>query len=1403
MKFLVGWGVMFGLSRKAGERLGEPVGPKPRRIREKLRLSPNEERYLLAESLTGQVYSAPSATRLIGPLDVEALEAALKATADRHEARRTGYELGEDGRFTKYVEDRATVVMKRVSMPDASEEELCAAVRAYAFAKSDFTPETLHRFMLIKVGENDHVFGMSLHHATSDGVTGLAFGSEVHARRLGFPIPEAAPTQYGDYWEHDWENSEAYCTAEAFWMDKLGGLEGDIGAWPADRASGDPDESRLSVTVALTPEVAAATKAAADQVGVTHFNYFYAVYLVLLARMTGKPMVCTTFQSAGRRGKEGAQATHGVFSNALILATRIDETESIADLAARHRVEVRQAIEHEIFPYHHVIRSTGLHARYAINWMHPMSMTSFAGEIEIRVLNLHENQDDDDLNLRFVTVDGELRLSIYYKATAFGSARVLGVAEQLLALAVELAKDVHRPVGEVRSVDLAPSGLLPDPAAALPRGGTDLIHTRFLARAVETPDAPAIIHGDRTVTYGQLEGRSRAFAQQLLGSGVVSGDRVAILADRGPDLVSAMLAVARLGGVFVVLDAGDPEARLSRLLAICAPKTLVHTGGELAKVAKRLGDLQGVAVHDAAAVDDEAPPASAEGLDAARPEAPAYFLFTSGSTGHPKCVAASHQPLAHFVDWQVRTFGLGPADRFTLLSGLSHDPLLRDIFTPLSVGAALLIPDQATLADPRALAPWLRKARATVAHLTPPMGHVLAAGAAQARGLPDLRQVFWGGDELRPALAEEVGRLAPGASQTNFYGSTETPQAAGFFRLDGDPTWKSVPLGKGSDGFQLLVVDARKRPMGEGELGEIAVRSNYLSLGYVEAGRILPATDRGRDGDADIYYTGDRGFYLPDGSVMFAGRGDDQIKIRGHRVDLSEVTAALQAAPGVRSAIALPVGEDEAVRIVAFVAGGRGRAVTEAELRTLMAARLPAYMVPHTIRMVPELPLLPNGKVDRRALLALAETEAPAPRPPARATATERALMEAWSKVLNTDITTPEASFASLGGDSLSYVQAYLATEEIIGEAPVGWHLMSLSELAAVKAPSRSAWSTIDMPVLMRGVAVVLVVATHFAMFGAGAAGLVANYTATAAARAGGGVTGALMLISGFMFANLALQQVFKLESARPALHNLWSILIPTAALSAITVALRMRGEPPDPYVYLLTADFQDFSRLSAQRGADGYLWYVHALLHILAMLYLSVLFMKAAGGFDIGRRRFLLTLFGVACLSRFVLPIFLDGQFLAARADAFGLVAVLPTTHLATFVLGGLIAASMSRAEKLQTAAILVAYVALSAYFYGQGRAGFILVGGALLLALPRVRLPRVAAPVAFALAGASLWIYLSHVLVRDALALIGLKGPPLLLLAIALGAGVGFWTIWSRVIGLINRHVRRPLALQADAAV
>ncbi|WP_261808543.1 non-ribosomal peptide synthetase [Nonomuraea sp. C10] len=411
-----------------------------------------------------------------------------------------------------------------------------------------------------------------------------------------------------------------------------------------------------------------------------------------------------------------------------------------------------------------------------------------------------------------------------------------------------------------------------------------------------------------------------------------------------------------------------------------------------------------------------------------------YLAFTSGTTGEPKPVRTPERPLARFLDWYPRAYGLTGDDRFALLAGLAHDPLLRDAFTPLVLGATLHVPGPDLVRDPAKLAGWLRGRRITVAHLTPQLAALIAAAGVR---LPDLRLVLFGGDRLTYADAARFRRVAPDARLVNAYGTTETPQAQAVHEI-GDPPdhGDPVPAGHGVDGAELLVLDAAGAPAAVGELGEVVVRSRRLAESYLDETLTRERFARERDGETARYRTGDLGRYDPDGRVVLAGRADGQVKIRGYRVELGEVEAALLAHPGVRAAAAT-VAERPGGRVPLAYAVTDGPAVGQAELRRHLAASLPGYALPAELVLLPALPLTPNGKVDRARL------PAPPPRPaPASgqepATGTERLVAGVWREVLGLPSISAGANFFEIGGHSLATAQVQARLAASLGrEVPI------------------------------------------------------------------------------------------------------------------------------------------------------------------------------------------------------------------------------------------------------------------------------------------------------------------------------------------------------------------------------
>ncbi|MDF9619502.1 amino acid adenylation domain-containing protein [Pseudomonas entomophila] len=680
----------------------------------------------------------------------------------------------------------------------------------------------------------------------------------------------------------------------------------------------------------------------------------------------------------------------------------------------------------------------------------------------------------------------------------------------------------------------------PDPTRRLAYQASAPIFQAFVQQAQCWPEATAITTPDFACSYRQLERISHGIAAHLLALGVAAGARVVIVSSRCAGLVYGLLGASRAGLTFSVADAAYPPGRIEQIIDLLRPACVLVCGS--AEVAVNLKGAHVIKVPEAPDVALRQFGNAAVDLPEVDPARPAYITFTSGSTGEPKGIVTHHAPLVHFVRWHVEHHRFTRDECFSMVSGLGHDPVYRDVFTPLSIGARIACPAQATLTDPQALATWVHGEGVTVMHLTPPLGRLIETGATLAGlTLERLRYLFWGGDALSPALHQQIRAVAPQAASVNFYGTTETPQAMAFHPIEASLATGRIPLGKGIDDAQLLVLNEAGQLAGEGETGEILIRSPYLSLGYWgdtaltgEKFVVNPFTGDARD---ICYRTGDQGTYLPDGSVDFLGRADSQVKIRGHRIELAEIESTVARDPRIRQCVVLALNEHGATKLVACCVARQ--AVASAELRDALGALLPDYMVPAQWLFLDSVPLTPNGKVDKRALAKLVDTTgaSSAGQP---LTPVAQQLCKAWARILQVPSIDSNLTFVELGGDSLTFVQASMTLQKLIGQLPERWETTPVRVLAALSVASgtrRRAMQAIEVPVLLRMLAIILIVAGHFGLFG--------GWVVT-------GDTATLFLISGLSLARFQLQAIEERGDARALLRSVAAIALPTVLYTVL-----------------------------------------------------------------------------------------------------------------------------------------------------------------------------------------------------------------------------------------------------------
>jgi amino acid adenylation domain-containing protein len=555
----------------------------------------------------------------------------------------------------------------------------------------------------------------------------------------------------------------------------------------------------------------------------------------------------------------------------------------------------------------------------------------------------------------------------------------------------------------------------------------DCLADAFARRALQSPNSPALIVGGKTVTYCQLLDRANRLAHYLQSRGVKPGDLVGVCLRRCADMIAAVSAVTRAGAAYVPLDPAYPKDRLAFMLDDTRAKLVLSQWALLDRLPadpKRLVNLDQIE-SDLAACPNAEPERTYTS------DAVAYVIYTSGSTGKPKGVVVRHRAAVNTVDWVNRTFSVGPKDRLLFVTSLSFDLSVYDIFGVLGAGGCLYVADEHEQRDPARLAELLHSGGITMWDSAPAALQQLMPFLTYAAQSPTLRLVMLSGDWIPVTLPDQVREVFPNAKVMALGGATEAAIWSNWFPVEAvDPAWPSIPYGRPIRQTQYHILDSRLEPVPVGAAGELHIGGLCLADGYLNRPELTAVrfiADPFRPGER-LFKTGDLARYLPDGNIEFLGRIDHQVKVRGFRVELGEIEAALAQHPAVRYVVVKPFTDDSgSTSLAAYVV--RKVAVESADLRQHLRHDLPDYMVPSAFVFLDALPVTPNGKVDRASLPVPHASAAPAYEPPANDA--EQALQTLWEEVLHVRPVSVTARFEDLGGHSLLAAQlvARIATE--------------------------------------------------------------------------------------------------------------------------------------------------------------------------------------------------------------------------------------------------------------------------------------------------------------------------------------------------------------------------------------
>ena len=983
-------------------------------------------------------YLIPWSLRIQGKLNAEALTQSLNEIVRRHEILRTTFSW-KDGVPVQVVTSELALAVTVLDLSSTANREQEALHLASEEARKplDLERGPLVRAQLLRLGPEDHILLLTMHHIMFDGWSRRILVRELAALYEAFgagkPSPLSEPKlQYADYavWQQKQLQGAKLEKQLSYWRQQLAGAPASLDL-PTDR----PRPAMQTFNGAKTPflfskEFNEKLQSFSRDRGVTAFMTLLAGFQILLSRYSHQDDVVVGTPIANRNRAE-IEEMIGFFTNTLVLRTRFSENATFAEVLAQVKETALGAYSHQDVPFEKLVeelqpeRNLGQNPLFQVMFSYqnaPRRAFELSG-LKLSLMDLGEASAKFDLALFLSETPEGVGGRIEYNTDLFDAATIEHMLEHYQVL---LDAAVDAPERQVSRLPLLTPGerhqVLVDWNATQAEYPRNLcVHQWMEQQAQRTPKAIAVTMGSEQISYRALDERSNQLAHYLRGRGVGPETLVGIYLERSINLVVALLGVLKAGGAYIPLDPAYPAERIGFILEDAGAAVLLTQKDLLAALPSSktavidLDDAQ----KQISRADRSSPAVEMGG------ENLAYVLYTSGSTGKPKGVQITHSNLVNFLSSMQKQPGLNAEDTLLAVTTISFDIAGLEMYLPLVTGAQIVLASRAEAADGQRLSELMKKRKPTVMQATPATWRMLIEAGWQ--GTPELK-VLCGGEALPGDLAAQ---LLPRCGQLwNMYGPTETTIWSSVHLVDSATA--TAPIGRPIDNTTFYILDEGLQPVPRGVSGEVYIGGDGVARGYLGRPELTaekfiadPFSERVPDRRSSrLYRTGDLARYLPDGSVQYLGRTDFQVKIRGFRIELGEIESVLAKHPAVQQAV-VAAREDSpgSKRLVGYIVAKPGQHLSVTDARSYLKQNLPDYMLPSAMVELEALPLTPNGKVDRKALpkpdfQSTASTAAVQPRDEV-----EEKLQKIWQGILQTGPMGITDNFFDLGGHSLMAVR--------------------------------------------------------------------------------------------------------------------------------------------------------------------------------------------------------------------------------------------------------------------------------------------------------------------------------------------------------------------------------------------